>query len=275
MDGQTLNENKVRIAEVWFEERHKKLFYQASNIKPGKTKYGDISERLEIKKRLQKKDLDWYLKSFQPELFGVWACHNASRGHNIAVLGAGPSLDDVPRRVLEQYDTIIGVNYNALYYECDYVVFHDIKPAQKVLDSNKYKPDQLLVPITLKDGTGNPHTVSQNVCKDWLVYELGPQDKDKPLNRKLPPLFHHASTVHTAIHFALFLGCKSITLFGCDVKIAPDGRSHAKMDEYNKGFYWPGNEGTQKYLDRIGRGYDMLRKACKKHNVPLIRYDYV
>lgn len=285
MDGGTLLRNKARIAEVWLDDpdpaigdKYKKLFYNAVGKKPGSIETGDLTERKEIRKRLQKPDrtLTWYLKEFQPELLGIYGTKDAVRGGDIAVLGAGPSLDHVTEQQLKYYDAVIGVNYNALYFNCDYAVFHDIKPAEKVLKSNKYKPSQLLVPITLKDGGGKPSTVSQTICKDWLVYELGPQDKDKSLKKKDPPLFHHASTVHTAIHFAAFLGAKTVTLFGCDVKLAPDGRSHTKLvKEYNGGYYWPDKDTTTKYLKRINRGYDMLRDAFRKWDIPLLRNDYV
>lgn len=275
MDGGTLLKNKARVAEVWFDD-YKKYFYQAIGKSAGSIDFGDVSERKAIRKKLQTRDFEWFLKKFQPELLGVYSCKNKFRGGDIAVLGAGPSLDHVTHAMLKQYDCVIGVNYNALEFDCDFVVFHDIKPAKKVLDSNRYKANQLLVPLTLKDGRGKPSEISQNVCKDWLIYELGPQDKDKPLKRKDPPLFHHASTVHTAVHFAAFLGAKSVTLFGCDVKIAPDGRSHTKLiKDYNNGYYWPNNKETEKYLARINRGYDMLRTAFLKWNIPLLRVDYV
>jgi hypothetical protein len=278
MDGGTLLRNKARIAEVWFDEPYKEYFYKALGRSPSSIDPGELAERKAIRKRLQDpdRDLEWYLKSFQPELLGVYTTQNQFRGGHIAVLGAGPSLDHVTHSKLSEYDCVIGVNYNALHFDCDYVVFHDIKPAEKVLNSNKYKPNQLLVPITLKDGRGRPAQVSQGVCRDWLVYELGPQDKDKPLKKKLPPFFHHASTVHTAIHFAVFLGAKSVTLFGCDVQLAPDGRSHTKLiKDYNNGYYWPKNDETQKYLARINRGYDMLRESFQKWDIPLLRLDYV
>ncbi len=277
MDGNVLLANKARIAEVYFDD-YKLQFYNAIGSTPGSIKFGDITERKAIRKRLQDptRDMKWYLEKFQPELLGVYTTKGTRRGEHIAVLGAGPSLDNVTPELLKQYDCVIGVNFNALVFDCDYVVFHDVGPANKVLNSNKYKANQLLVPITLKDGRGKPAAISQDLCKDWLVYELGPQDKDNPLKHKQPPFFHHASTVHTAIHFATFLGAKSVTLFGCDAKIAPDGRSHTRLvKDYNNGFYWPNNAETQKYLDRINRGYDMLRAAFKKWEIPLLRFDYV
>ena len=96
------------------------------------------------------------------------------------------------------------------------------------------------------------------------------------MKNKWPPFFHHATTVHTAVHFAAFLGANRITLFGCDTKFAPDGRSHTKLvKQYRNGRYWPVNDDSKKYLARIQRGYDMLRKKLREWNVSFLRTDYL
>lgn len=46
---------------------YKKVFYAMKPQLKNKD-YGDISERLEIKKRLKCKTFDWYLKNIIPEL---------------------------------------------------------------------------------------------------------------------------------------------------------------------------------------------------------------
>ncbi len=265
----TLQRNKARIAEVWFDDK-KDLFYQAANAKPGSIDFGDISAQLEIRKRLQVRGIDWFLKTMQPELGVIFAHKNAFPNSRVAILGAGPSLDYLTEDELQRHDVVLGVNYTALHFPCHFAVFHDIKPATAVRASHRLDITRLVMPQRLK-GPGS-RFVDSDVNTGCAVFELGPQDKDTALKTKDPPFFHHASTVHTAIHFAAFLGAKHITLYGCDVKYAPDGRSHTKLiPQYNKGFYWPKCESTQKFLDRIERGYDMIRIALAQWDIQMMR----
>ena len=274
-DTTTLEQNKARIAEVWFGD-HKRLFYQAIRKKPGDIKFGDLSERIAIRDRIQKRPFQWFLDNFLPDLQGIEMLKNKHANARIAVLGAGPSLDLVTKGILADFDVVIGVNYNALVFDCDYVVFHDLKPAEAVLNSKKYRDDRLLIPKKLKMAAGTTQVEAPTQFSGCTKYELGPQDSDSCLNNKDQPFFHHASTVHTAIHIAAFLGAKSISLFGCDARLAPDGRSHTTLvPQYNKGRYWPVGKETDNYLARINRGYDMLLGPLKKWNISLLRYEYM
>jgi polypeptide N-acetylgalactosaminyltransferase len=274
-DTTTLESNKARIAEVWFDD-YKKLFYQAIRKKPGDIKFGDISERLAIRDRIQKRPFQWFLDNFLPDLRGIELLKNKHANARVAVLGAGPSLDHVTKGILDDFDVVIGVNYNALVFDCNYVVFHDLKPAETVLDSKKYQPNQLLIPKKLKTAAGVTSIEPPPKFSDCTTFELGSQDGSGCLNNKDQPFFHHASTVHTAIHIAAFIGAKSITLFGCDAKLAPDGHSHTTLvPQYNRGKYWPNNKDTKNYLARINRGYDMLIGPLKKWNISLLRYEYI
>jgi hypothetical protein len=274
-DTSTLEQNKARIAEVWFDD-HKSLFYQAIRKKPGSIKFGDISERLAIRDRIQKRPFQWFLDNFLPDLQGIEMLKNKYANSRIAILGAGPSLDHVTKGILNDFDAVIGVNYNALVFDCNYVVFHDHKPAEAVIDSKKYDPKQLLIPKKLKISGGRSSIIPSDKFANCTTFELGPQDSDSCLNNKDQPFFHHASTVHTAIHIAAFIGAKTITLFGCDARLAPDGRSHTTLvPQYNHGKYWPANKDTENYLARINRGYDMLLPSLKKWNISLLRYEYM
>jgi polypeptide N-acetylgalactosaminyltransferase len=274
-DTPTLEQNKARIAEVWFDD-YKKLFYQSIRKKPGDIKFGDITERVAIRNRIQKRPFQWFLDNFLPDLQGIELLKNKHANARIAILGAGPSLDHVTAGILDDFDVVIGVNYNALVFGCDYVVFHDLKPAEAVIDAKRYNPRQLLIPKKLKTGAGITSVAPSSKFADCITYELGQQDCDSCLNNKDQPFFHHASTVHTAIHIAAFMGAKTITLFGCDAKLAPDGRSHTTLvPQYNHGKYWPNNKDTENYIARINRGYNMLFDPLKKWNISLLRYEYM
>ncbi|EDV26244.1 uncharacterized protein TRIADDRAFT_22839 [Trichoplax adhaerens] len=59
--GETLNKNLQRVAEVWM-DNYKDIFYNRfPNLR--QHSYGDISKRIELRKKLKCKSFDWYLKN--------------------------------------------------------------------------------------------------------------------------------------------------------------------------------------------------------------------
>ncbi|XKL61571.1 hypothetical protein PGB90_008628 [Kerria lacca] len=58
--------NSLRVAHVWLDEYKEHYFAAVPETKY--VKYGNISERLALRKRLQCKSFDWYLKNVYPEL---------------------------------------------------------------------------------------------------------------------------------------------------------------------------------------------------------------
>ena len=59
--------NKARIAEVWF-DGYKDMFYRSVKRKRGGIDFGDISERIKYKNKIQEKSFEWFLDNLQPEL---------------------------------------------------------------------------------------------------------------------------------------------------------------------------------------------------------------
>jgi glycosyltransferase involved in cell wall biosynthesis len=274
VSGAALLRNKTRIAEVWFDEPYKSYFYDAIGRQPGAINFGDIRERQAIRERLQVKDLDWFLHTLQPELCNIYKLKDKFAGKKFAILGAGPSMNYIDwDAVRNRFDVIIGVNYIGLKYPCDYVLFHDAKPALDVLNSGQYKPDQLMVPIRMQGGV---RRWSRDFNPDWCIYKFGAQDQDKPLKKKGSPFFKHATSAHTAAHVAAFMGAGSVTMFGCDGKLV-DGQSHTDIvSNYREGNYWnPTDKTTLNFLNHIGKGHAMLDEAFKKWGVPLMRIGYV
>merc|ERR1719341_2326510 len=60
-----VHRNNARLAEVWMDDW--KQFYFAINPLARKVDRGDISERLELRNRLQCKSFRWYLETVYPE----------------------------------------------------------------------------------------------------------------------------------------------------------------------------------------------------------------
>lgn len=59
--------NTDRIAETWLDDNYKKFYYRL--VGDTKTRnYGDISDRLELKKKLGCKDFTWFVKNVHPNV---------------------------------------------------------------------------------------------------------------------------------------------------------------------------------------------------------------
>ncbi|XP_036617469.1 polypeptide N-acetylgalactosaminyltransferase 11-like [Trichosurus vulpecula] len=62
----SLQYNTLRLAHVWLDEYKEQFFLQRPDLR--KRKYGNISERVELRKMLGCKSFQWYLDNIYPEL---------------------------------------------------------------------------------------------------------------------------------------------------------------------------------------------------------------
>uniref|UniRef100_A0A4X2KFE7 Galactosyltransferase C-terminal domain-containing protein n=1 Tax=Vombatus ursinus TaxID=29139 RepID=A0A4X2KFE7_VOMUR len=62
----SLQYNSLRLAHVWLDEYKEQFFLQRPDLR--RKEYGNISERIELRKTLGCKSFQWYLDNIYPEL---------------------------------------------------------------------------------------------------------------------------------------------------------------------------------------------------------------
>lgn len=243
---ETSSGNITRMVDAWFPQ-FSEAYHNLTGTEEIKTGPDEeLDQFLHIENR------NCWLKSLQPELVDLYNLYGSATGKTVAVVGDGPSIDYISS--LQNYDIIIAVDRVGSidnlfdWVLIDYVVTN-LPDVMASVDS------KLVVPSTASDIPADALVVEVEEMAE--VFSVAPPFVDFDNNMTL-----------LAVHFALFLGPKSIDLFGFDNKIL-GGISHTR--HYNGGRIWPDSESTKRKFLVCEYGIRQLGDLAIKLNIPLIR----
>ncbi len=135
---------------------------------------------------------------------------NKHKGQDIYVLGAGASMNYIDPKFFDNKITV-GVNMMYQIFPCTYIVKIHNEESQKVIDAE--------VTLIISKLDGGLRDILNQFNGNYYVFKhmknMGGSLSITPLEAT-DSLKVGASTIHSAIHFAYFLGAANIILCGCD-----------------------------------------------------------
>lgn len=260
------NENNIRrLQQAWFPNM------------PGWEEYATAKDLSEFPTfpRAYKYNAEWWMDSVQPDLSAIRRLYQSEPDSRIAVVGDGPSLDFIQASSLNEFDIVIAIDYLGELVNADYTVTnleYIIRQADvERLPSERGLESILVTPQMIKSEGG---VVPISDVSDSTI-ALETRNNPQPLS-VLPPLCDCGDNMTLlAIHFALLLGPKEITAFGCDNKILGN-RSHTQLSpHYGDGRIWSDCEALHQRFASYEFGLVQLGKLAFKHGIPLIRVNHV
>jgi len=257
--------NLARIAEIWI-PKYSGRFFSARNLESSRIDTGRLSNLLDFQAR-SIHSIEWFLQKHQPELGSLFDLKNTASNKSIAVVGTGSSIDDIDPALIYRNDIIISIDYMGIVIGSDYVVTNSSHVAIEL--RTHYKDKNFVLPMKLRDRATAQYVPAANVVED--CYQFESSSLRGTVVSELPPFCNFDNPLHHALNFALFLGPKSISLFGCDNKIV-DGKSHSsKIDYYDGGVVLSDSEATRKEFEYSNYGVSQLGKLATSLGIPLIR----
>ncbi len=260
----TIN-NYARIVEVWL-QKYASLFYNLRGIKPTDVDTGRLNNLLQFRDK-QVRSLESYLSTNLPELCGIYDLKGVAFGKRVAIIGPGSSIDFVDNGYINSFDIIIGVDYVAKLFECDYVL-SDSTPVITDLRS-KYSPNKFVLPLVIEDRAVGTNILTSEVMAEAYQFEYGVLGA-VPIDAN-PPFCNFGNIILTAVHFALFLNPAKITLFGCDNKLIGSKSHTSKIDYYDDGMMWPDSDSTRRNFAYYEYCLDNLGKIGNMLGIPILR----
>lgn len=155
------------------------------------------------------------------------------------IIGNGPSLNDSPLKLLEDYFTI-GVNRAFYRIDPTVLVWQDIS-----LWNTEYKRLHNTQAIKVSRDVSDPRKVYYNFHLKGGDYRFDPKNAHIAYGR--------GSTGPIAVQLAVAFGCRPIILMGMECVLGSDG----KTDFYGENKYW-----TEATLTNCQQGLEFIKEQC-------------
>lgn len=260
--------NLARIIEVWF-PIFSSYFYQIRGVKPSDLNIGRLDNLTDLQEK-QQITADGFISAHMPELLSVYKLMGSASGKSVAIISNGPSIDLLNPAWIYKHDIIIAIDYMGNLFDCDYIVTGSADVVTQLRE--KYPDEKLVLPSVLESKAVGHMVDTKDVSPSAIQFESC--RLNDPTINLYPPFANFGHPVHGAVHFALFLGAASVTLFGCDNKII-DGKSHsAKIPYYDDGRLWADSEATRRRFAGFEYGLDRLGRLAVESGISLIRVNH-
>lgn len=255
-----------RLMHLWFGNLSEKVmnYRGRRQVDPG-----NISALALVVEHNQVRDIKWLLDVFAPELGKINGLYGRYPGSSIAVVADCPSFDYVNKFALRDYDVVIGVDYASGLIDADFAITLCRDIAKYLFMSGKYDQGSIVCPTVLTGHDSNSVAVASKVVPNAIQFELGdPNSLPTKLNS---PFANFGHSVHSAIHFAAFLGARKVTLYGWDNGFV-NGRSHtSKIEHYRDGFYIKQSPESEDRYKFYASGLSKLNTFLASMNIKLFR----
>ena len=255
--------NKSRIIETWFKHKSSILYYALGHKDQNTC---SLSSLLEYTTKA-KVDSRTLVNKYFPAIGPINDLRNIADGKRLAIIAPGRSLDYINKSDILSHDIIIGVDYAAMLVKCDYAITDSVTYLAELM--TKYQNDQFILPRELENRLASAYVRTSEITD--CEYQYDRLHRGVAPDSPLPPFIDFEDQTLVAIHVALFMRPKSITLYGYDDQLI-GGVSHTTDGGwYGDGKLLPNTESTSKRLAYIALGASALSRLAIRDKIPIIK----
>ena len=228
--------------------------------------------KLDNRKRRQEHflmPLDDYLKAYNPVIIIDRELRRRFKDKSIAILYPGVSMDKIDHYNIYGYDFVIGIDFMARIFKCDYAFTQELHVLSDLL--TVYHKDSIIATDYTFDRMQNKYINLRDVTDKAVIIEttasnigLGPYG----------PYFMHSDPLICISHLAIAAKPKLIQIFGADFCWL-QGRSHIDNPYYSNGFVRQESESTIQEYETTLRYLRNLSKVAINNNIRFMRNCHV
>ena len=260
--------NKARIAELWMGKKSS-YFYDAVGLDKNDLNVGRLNQFNNIGPL--SRSINWLIESKLPEIGKIFDLAKWC-GKSVGIISNGYSIDLIDQSVINRHDILIGVDFMATKYECDFVVTNDVSVVEAV--SKLYKQNEVFMPVRITDVNNGQYIKYDQVMPQANVFETSNNIMAESLS-VVPPFIDYNDNTLFAVQISLFMNPREIIIYGMDNKII-NGKSHtSNIEYYRDGVIYADNAITRKHFANIEYGLSRLGLIASKKGVSLLRMSHL